>query len=216
LCGLSGSGKTTLVDIILGLIPPTSGYVRVGGLDTSSAGTAWRRQVAYVPQDVYIVDDTISANIAFGIPEKSWDMPRIRRCAMRAQLDDLVSEAPRGLGTRLGEHGSLISGGQRQRIGIARALYRNPAVLVLDEATSALDNETERRITRTIESLSGDITTVLVAHRLSSVRNVDSLIFLEDGRITGRGTFEDVREACPGFARLVELGRLDGPREHAV
>lgn len=213
LCGLSGSGKTTLVDIILGLMPPTSGHVRVGDLDTAKAGPVWRRQVAYVPQDVYIVDDTIAANIAFGLPESSWDMDRIRRCVRRAQLEDVVNDAPKGLDTRLGDRGSLVSGGQRQRIGIARALYRNPAVLVLDEATSALDNETERRITRTIESLSGDITTILVAHRLSSVRNVDSLVFLEDGRITGRGTFDEVRDSCPGFARLVQLGRLDDPME---
>jgi ABC-type multidrug transport system fused ATPase/permease subunit len=216
LCGLSGSGKTTLVDIILGLIPPTSGHVRVDGLNTSQAGSAWHRQVAYVPQDVYIVDDTIAANIAFGLPEGTWDMDRIRRCAERAQLEDVIQTAPNGLDTRLGERGSLISGGQRQRIGIARALYRNPAVLVLDEATSALDNETERRITRTIESLSGDITTILVAHRLSSVRNVDSLVFLESGRITGQGTFDEVSDTCPGFARLVTLGRLDGPGEDAA
>jgi ABC-type multidrug transport system fused ATPase/permease subunit len=216
LCGLSGSGQTTLVDIILGLIPPTSGYVQVGGVGTAQAGPAWRRQVAYVPQDVYIVDDTIAANIAFGLPEDKWDRAQIRRAVTRAQLDDVVNEAPQGLETRLGEHGSLISGGQRQRIGIARALYRNPAVLVLDEATSALDNQTERQITSTIESLNGDITTILVAHRLSSVRNVDSLVFLENGRITGQGTFDEVRDACPGFARLVTLGQLDGPNEHAA
>ncbi|WP_161971972.1 ABC transporter ATP-binding protein [Acidipropionibacterium jensenii] len=213
LCGLSGSGKTTLVDIVLGLLPPTSGHVRVGGMDVAQAGSAWRHQVAYVPQDVYIVDDTISANIAFGEPPDEWDISRIRRCVERAKLDDVVREAPQGLDTRLGEHGSLISGGQRQRIGIARALYRNPAVLVLDEATSALDNQTERQITSTIESLNGDITTILVAHRLSSVRNVDSLVFLENGRISGRGTFDEVRDSCPGFARLVALGRLDDTKE---
>lgn len=212
LCGLSGSGKTTLVDIILGLLPPTSGRVQVGGTDVAQAGRAWHHQVAYVPQDVYIVDDTIAANIAFGEPQDEWDMNRIRRCVERARLDDVVREATQGLDTRLGEHGSLISGGQRQRIGIARALYRNPAVLVLDEATSALDNQTERQITSTIESLNGDITTILVAHRLSSVRNVDHLVFLEDGHISGRGTFDEVRNTCPGFARLVALGRLDDAR----
>lgn len=216
LCGASGSGKTTLVDIILGLIPPTSGLVQVGGMSTTQAGPAWRRQVAYVPQDVYIVDDTIAANIAFGVPEEEWDHERISRAVARAQLEDVVNEAPQGLSTRLGDHGSLVSGGQRQRIGIARALYRNPAVLVLDEATSALDNQTERQITSTIESLNGDITTILVAHRLSSVRNVDSLVYLEDGHVTGQGTFDEVRDTCPGFARLVALGQLDGPKEHAA
>lgn len=209
LSGLSGSGKTTLVDIILGLLPPTSGSVQVGGMDVAQAGSSWRRQVSYVPQDVYIVDDTIAANIAFGEPHDKWDMSRIQRCVERAKLDDVVREAPQGLGTRLGEHGSLVSGGQRQRIGIARALYRDPAVLVLDEATSALDNQTEQQITSTIESLNGEITTILVAHRLSSVRNVDSLVFLEDGHVSAQGTFDEVRDSSPGFARLVELGRLD-------
>ena len=209
LCGASGSGKTTLVDIMLGLIPISRGTVKYGGASIGELDSAWRSQVAYVPQDVFVVNDTLAANIAFGESPDSWDEDRIRDSLTRARLGDVLDDLPEGLGSMLGERGSRLSGGQRQRIGIARALYRRPSVIVLDEATSALDNETEDQISRTIRSLNGQITTVIVAHRLSTVRHVDQLVFLEDGRITGRGSFTEVQQQSPAFAHMVELGRLD-------
>ncbi|MBS1673004.1 MAG: ABC transporter ATP-binding protein [Actinobacteria bacterium] len=209
LCGLSGSGKTTLVDIMLGLIEPEKGSVTYGGTPVREAGAAWTEVIAYVPQDVFLLNDSLAANVAFGEPEGEWDIARINDALARAQLGDLVAVLPDGIASRVGERGSRISGGQRQRLGIARALYRRPQVIVFDEATSALDNETEDRIASTIRSLSGQITTILVAHRLSTVRDVDQLVYLEEGRVAGRGTFAEVRDSSPGFARLVALGRLD-------
>lgn len=213
LCGASGAGKTTLVDIILGLIPPTSGEVLHGSQNVRALGPSWHDAVAYVPQDVYLADTSLAGNIAFGQPSEEWDLGAIHRAIERAQLSDLLGELEDGLETRLGERGSRLSGGQRQRIGIARALYRNPEILVLDEATSALDNETEHRIARTIENLTGSMTTIIVAHRLSTVRNVDQLAFLDNGRVAASGTFESVTRECAAFARLVELGSLEPPHD---
>ncbi|MGA4507732.1 ABC transporter ATP-binding protein [Propionibacteriaceae bacterium G1746] len=209
LCGSSGSGKTTLVDIMLGLIPITRGTVTYGGESIDDLDAEWRAQVAYVPQDVFVINDTLAANIAFGESPQHRDEARIRDCLERARLGDVLADLPEGLDSLLGERGSRLSGGQRQRIGIARALYRRPSVIVLDEATSALDNETEDQISRTIHDLNGQITAIIVAHRLSTVRHVDQLAFLEDGRVTGLGTFTEVRDANASFARMVELGRLD-------
>ncbi len=169
---------------------------------------AWQRQLAVVPQEVTLLDTSIRENIAF---DEDMDPERLRLAIERAQLDDLVADLPEGLDTAAGERGMRLSGGQRQRIGIARALYRNPSLLVLDEATSALDNETERRITDTIEGLHGVVTVVVVAHRLSTVRHCDRLVFMESGRVASCGTFEEVRAANPTFARLVQLGSLDVP-----
>ena len=209
LCGHSGSGKTTLVDIILGLIDVERGRVDYGGTPVSEMGDAWTDIVAYVPQDVFLLHDTLAANIAFGESPEEWDVQRILDALDRAELSDLVASLPHGIDSELGERGARISGGQRQRVGIARALYRRPRVIVFDEATSALDNETEDRIASTIRGLTGQITTILVAHRLSTVRDVDQLVYLEDGRVAGRGTFTEVRDSAPGFARLAALGHLD-------
>lgn len=209
LCGRSGSGKTTLVDIILGLIPVERGVVRYGEVSVSQIGRTWTDIIAYVPQDVFLLHDSLAANIAFGQSPEEWDLDRIEEALERAQLRDLVDALPHGLDSSLGERGTRISGGQRQRVGIARALYRNPQVIVFDEATSALDNDTEDRIAATIRELAGQITTIIVAHRLSTVRHVDQLVYLENGRIAGRGTFSEVARDAPGFAHLVALGRLD-------
>ncbi|MBS1699351.1 MAG: ABC transporter ATP-binding protein [Actinobacteria bacterium] len=209
LCGASGSGKTTLVDIILGLIDVENGVVTYGGTPVAQAGDAWTETIAYVPQDVFLLNDTLAANVAFGESADERDEARIQDALERAQLGDLVAVLPDGIDSKIGERGARISGGQRQRVGIARALYRRPQVIVFDEATSALDNETEERIASTIRGLAGKITTIIVAHRLSTVRHVDQLVYLEDGRVAGRGTFTEVRDSAPGFARLVELGRLD-------
>lgn len=213
LVGVSGSGKTTMVDIVLGLIEPTSGRVTYDGIPTTSAGDEWYDIVAYVPQDVYITDSTLAGNVAFGLSESDYDISRIHECLDRAALRDLVEALPDGINTLVGERGNRLSGGQRQRIGIARALYRQPRVLVLDEATSALDNETESRITQTLATIRGDITTIVVAHRLSTVRDVDALAYLSEGRLEAVGTFTEVVESSPAFARLVALGRLDGAEE---
>ncbi|MDU7717431.1 ABC transporter ATP-binding protein [Cutibacterium avidum] len=209
LCGVSGSGKTTLVDIMLGLIKPNGGSVTFGDKDIVANETEWHENIAYVPQDVFLINDSVRANIAFGIPESEWDDDRINTCIDAAQLRGIVDELPEGLNTGIGPKGTRLSGGQRQRIGIARALYRDPQVLVLDEATSALDNATEAEITKTIHGLQGKVTTIIVAHRLSTVRDVDQLLFLENGEITARGTFSQVEQQSPSFARLVELGDLD-------
>lgn len=209
ICGPSGSGKTTLVDIILGLIPPTSGTVSYDGVPTHQAGANWHDVVAYVPQDVHLMDASLAANVAFGVPENDRDNALVLECLRGAQLGELLTELPDGVDTLVGERGNRLSGGQRQRLGIARALYRRPQVLVLDEATSALDNETEYKITETMRALHGRITTILVAHRLSSVRHVDQLAFLDRGHLAAVGTFEEVRDRSPRFARLVELGRLE-------
>jgi len=209
ICGASGSGKTTLVDTILGLITPDAGRVTFGSQTPTVLGAAWKDLVAYVPQDVYLLNDSLAANVAFGVPRDQRDLKRLADALSLAELSDLVDELPNGLDSMLGERGSRLSGGQRQRIGIARALYRNPKVIVLDEATSALDNYTEDRVARTIQGLAGRVTTVIVAHRLSTVRHVDQLAFLEGGRVQAVGTFDEVRQRSREFARLVELGNLD-------
>ena len=162
-----------------------------------------------VPQDVYILDATLRANVAFGDAPDAVDQRRLSAALSRAQLDDLIRDLPNGVDTIVGERGGRLSGGQRQRIGIARALYLEPSVLVLDEATSALDSETERRITDTIESLHGQMTVAVIAHRLSTVRKCDMLLYLDQGRIAAAGTFEAVAAESPAFARLVRLGSLD-------
>lgn len=204
--GSSGAGKSTMVDILLGLQLPTQGVITAGGISIFDNLPAWQRRIAVVPQEVTLLDATIGENIAF---DEDVDDLRLAEAVQRAQLADLVRGLPHGLDTTAGERGSRLSGGQRQRIGIARALYRNPSLLVLDEATSALDNETERRLTDTIESLHGTVTVVVVAHRLSTVRHCDRLIFMENGLVTASGTFDEVRNQNASFARLVELGSLD-------
>lgn len=209
LCGGSGAGKTTVVDIMLGLMKPTAGSVTYGDLQVKDSYEEWFRKISYVPQDVFLLDDTLSANIAFGIPAEEVDEERIQDVIRRVDLQDLVAGLDHGLDTLVGERGTRLSGGQRQRVGIARALYTDPEIIFFDEATSALDNETERKITETVNKLAGEVTTVIVAHRLSTVRHVDHLLFMEDGRISAEGTFEEVQAQSPQFAELVRLGRLE-------
>lgn len=204
--GVSGAGKSTFIDILLGLQQPTSGTVAAGGVSIFDNLPGWQRQIAVVPQDVALLDMSIAQNIAF---DEELDPDRLAHAVQRAQLGDLIAGLPEGLDTNAGERGSRLSGGQRQRIGIARALYRDPSLLVLDEATSALDNETERRLTGSIEGLHGTVTVVVVAHRLSTVRHCDRLIFMEQGRVASAGTFEEVRRNNQTFAHLVQLGYLD-------
>lgn len=206
--GSSGAGKSTFVDILLGLHRPTGGSLTAGAISIFDNLPAWQRQLAVVPQDVTLLDETLRANIAF---DEEVDAARMTEAVERAQLGDLVRALPQGLDTEIGERGVRLSGGQRQRIGIARALYRRPSLLVLDEATSALDNETERRLTETIEGLKGTMTMVIVAHRLSTVRHCDQLIFMSQGQVATTGTFEEVASRNKEFAHLVELGSLSSP-----
>lgn len=206
--GASGAGKSTLLDIILGLVPPSSGDVSCGDRSIHDDLVGWFESVGLVPQDVYMVDDTLENNIAYGVDPKRIDQERISRVLEQARLTEFVAELPDGLRTRLGQRGVRLSGGQRQRVGIARALYREPQILILDEATSALDNQTEHQITETVASLRGDMTIIVVAHRLSTVRDADAIVFMKNGSVDSIGTFTQLRQTSTDFERLVELGSL--------
>jgi ABC-type multidrug transport system fused ATPase/permease subunit len=208
--GSTGSGKSTFVDLLLGLLDPASGSISIDGKPLSENLQAWRAQIGFVPQDIFLVDDTLAANITFGEAGEVISDEQVMEAVRLAHLEDVVAELPEGLSTMLGERGVRLSGGQRQRVGLARALYRQPAVLILDEATSALDNETERKISDALRSLHGQLTTVVIAHRLSTVRSCDRILYLDDGKISGIGTFEELDRTNEGFARLVELGSLRG------
>ncbi|GLI29366.1 MULTISPECIES: ABC transporter ATP-binding protein [Brachybacterium] len=208
LVGSSGAGKTTLVDLVLGLLSPTSGSVKSDGKDIAEGIDSWQRICGVVAQDVFIAEDTVRKNILFDVPVEEADEQRLRQAVKMAQLEDVVESLPGGLDGDVGDWGSRLSGGQRQRLGIARALYRSPQLLVLDEATSALDNETERRVTETVNALHGDMTVIVVAHRLSTVKNVDTVVYMEDGRVSGMGSFDELRQNNAGFAHLVQLGDL--------
>jgi len=190
--GATGSGKSTLVALLLGLLQPTSGHILLDGVPLTGRERAWQRLIGYVPQDPYVLDETLRRNIAFGVPDALIDEHRLARASTLAQLDDLIRQLPEGMDTELGERGARLSGGQRQRVAIARALYADPAVLVFDEATAALDNQTEREVTQAISSLHGTRTLIVIAHRLSTVRDCDRLIFLQDGRMAATGTYDDL------------------------
>jgi ABC-type multidrug transport system fused ATPase/permease subunit len=192
LVGGSGQGKSTLVDSILGLLPPAQGKITVDGTDIQGNLRGWRQIVGYVPQSIYLCDDTIRRNVAFGVPDASIDDDAVRRAITAARLDGLVRSLPDGVNTNVGERGVRLSGGERQRIGIARALYHNPEVLVLDEATSALDSDTEREVMEAVESLHGTRTIIMVAHRLSTMARCDVLHRIEHGRIVSSGAFAEI------------------------
>ncbi len=185
--GGSGAGKSTLVDVVLGLLTPTGGIVRVDGTDIRTNLRGWQDQIGYVPQSIYLTDDTLRRNVAFGIPVDEIDDAAVDRAIGAAQLKSFVAELPHGLDSMVGERGVRLSGGQRQRIGMARALYHDPAVLVLDEATSALDVVTERDVMAAVHALHGQKTVLIVAHRLSTVEHCDYLFRLEHGRIADSG-----------------------------
>ena len=206
--GGSGSGKTTLIDLILGLFAPTRGQVLQNGESILKDLRSWHQHIGYVPQDVFIADSTVLEAVAFGLKPEEIDVERVKYCLEVAALTEVINSLENGLETKIGYNATRLSGGQKQRLGIARALYRNPSVLILDEATSALDNETEHKITKTIERISKDITVIIVAHRLSTVRNVDQLVYLSNGRIANQGTFTEVQQANAEFANLVKLGQL--------
>jgi ABC-type multidrug transport system fused ATPase/permease subunit len=208
LVGPTGAGKSTIADIVLGLLEPTRGRVLVDDYDLAESARPWQRLIGYVPQDIYLADDTLAANVAFGYSPDEADPERIARALALAELDGLVSRLPDGVETRVGERGVRLSGGERQRLGLARALYLQPPMLVLDEATSALDNSTEARISSTFRSLHGSVTMLVIAHRLSTVRESDSVVFVDHGRVIGDGPFRELERALPAFAHMVELAAL--------
>ena len=208
--GPSGSGKTTLIDLILGLLSPAQGEILVDGCDILTNTNGWQKRLGYVPQQIYLIDDTVRRNIAFGVDDVVIDEERLKVVIRMANLENVVDELPQGLDTVLGEQGIRISGGQRQRIGIARALYHDPEVIVFDEATSALDSEAENEISQAIQGLAQEKTLIIIAHRLSTVRMCEKLIFLNRGRITDIGTFDELMEKNSDFQRMVELNNICG------
>jgi ABC-type multidrug transport system fused ATPase/permease subunit len=185
--GSSGSGKSTLVDIVIGLHKPKSGSVNVDYINIKNNELAWRKKIGYIPQSIYIIDDTLRRNIAFAIPENEIDDNRVQKAIDAAQLTDFVNKLPEKTETCVGEKGVRISGGQRQRIGIARALYNDPEVLILDEATSALDLNTESQIMQTVLNMKGNKTILIVAHRLKTLENCDRIIVIEEGVVKEEG-----------------------------
>jgi ABC-type multidrug transport system fused ATPase/permease subunit len=207
--GSSGAGKTTLVDLILGVFSSNFNSVKISGLDPLSAFARWPGAVAYVPQNINIMNATIRENVSQGYEFDSLDEDRIWESLTIAHLDEFVKSLPQGIDTHVGEFGNQLSGGQRQRLGIARALFTSPKLLILDEATSALDGETEALISQTIKELKGKCTVILIAHRLSSVMNADKVIFMENGEIKAEGTFSDVRKLSPDFEKQVKLMGID-------
>jgi len=204
--GQTGAGKSTLVDLLLGLLQPTAGRVSVDGRDLRDDARWWQRQIGYVPQAFYIIDDTLRRNIAFAIPDRDIDERKLEAAVRVAQLQEFVAGLPGGLDTLVGERGIRLSGGERQRVVIARALYHEPQVLVFDEATAALDNQTECELTRAIDALHGSVTLIVIAHRLTTVRGCDRLIFLDQGRVAATGSYDDLRASHPGFRAMATGG----------
>lgn len=205
LVGSTGAGKSTLADVILGVIEPEQGTVTVSGVSPREAIGRWPGAMAYVPQAVALVEGSIRENVALGLPSEAIDDDRVWEALERAHLASFLRQGRDGLDTVVGERGIRLSGGQRQRLGIARALYTRPLLLVLDEATSALDAETEQAIVQTLEDLEGSVTTITIAHRLATVRRADQLLYLRDGEIVARGTFEQVRREVVDFDRQAAL-----------
>jgi ATP-binding cassette, subfamily B, bacterial PglK len=192
LIGKSGAGKTTLVDVILGLLIPQQGDIKVDDVSIYNDISFWRNLIGYVPQSIFLIDDSLEKNIAFGVTDELIDHERLYKAIAAAQLNELVESLPQGLQTMVGERGVMLSGGQRQRVGIARALYHEREVLVFDEATAALDNETESLVTEAIKSLSGKKTMIIIAHRLSTIEHCDRIYLMENGGVIAEGSYQEV------------------------
>ena len=201
--GRTGSGKTTLVDLLLGLLEPDSGELSVDEIQINQPNAPmWRRQVGYVPQQIFLADDTLSANIALGIPEQLVDQEKVERAAQIAQVNEFIDQLPQGFATFLGERGVRLSGGQRQRVGLARAIYSSPSVLILDEATSSLDSITERAVMSAVHHLKGEMTTIVVAHRLSTVMNSDEIFIFDSGALVESGQYQQLLKTSELFKDL--------------
>lgn len=205
ICGPTGGGKSTMVDIIVGLLYPLKGKVEVDGRDIAEDIGGWQKTLGVVPQSVFLIDDTLRKNIAFGIEDTEIDEAAVREAVELAQLDGYIAALPEGLDTVVGERGVRISGGERQRIAIARALYSRPEVLIFDEGTSALDNTTEQELVRALRRLRGTHTILLVAHRLSTVCDADKVVFIKDGKIAGIDTFQNLREKNETFRQMAAM-----------
>ena len=203
--GPSGAGKSTLLDAILGITNPKSGEVLISGYSPLEAFSKWPSKVGFVPQETYIRKGTIRENIALGFASSEIDDSAVNNAIQRAQLSEFVSAYPEGIYAEIGESGSTISGGQRQRLGIARALYTEPKIIILDEATSSLDAVTEHAITSAIKGLKGSVTLIVVAHRLSTIQDADTVVYLSDGHLVSQGTFEEVRQSVSDFAEQAQV-----------
>ena len=212
--GSTGAGKTTAVDLLLGLLRPQAGHLVVDGVVVGDDKMpAWQKSLGYVPQVIYLADDTVAANIAFGVSKRSVDMAAVELAAKRANIHDFImNELPNGYQTEIGERGVRLSGGQRQRLGIARALFHDPPVLIFDEATSALDNVTEESIFNAVSELGTTKTIVMIAHRISTVRDCDVIYVLDHGRVVARGSYAELIEWSPEFRALA---RVDQPGQVA-
>jgi ABC-type multidrug transport system fused ATPase/permease subunit len=203
--GSTGAGKSTLADVLLGLVDPSGGLIRIGGLPPHDAVHRWPGGIAYVPQAVGLLNADVRRNVALGIPDQLIDDDRVWEALDRARLGEFVRSQREALAGLIGERGTRLSGGQRQRLGLARALYSNPQLVVLDEATSALDALTEQEITDALRDLTGRVTLITIAHRLATVRDADQVAYLEDGRLIALGSFDDVRESVPAFDAQAQL-----------
>jgi len=206
--GPSGSGKSTLLDLIMGSLDPKSGNVLISGVPPIDAFSKWPGSVGYVPQSIEIVKGTIKSNVALGFDPEEVSDEEIWDALQLAQLRDFVNALPKGINTEVGERGAQLSGGQRQRLGIARALFTEPNLLILDEATSALDAETESLVSKALLEIKGQTTIVMIAHRLSSVKSADKVVYMEHGKVRAVGTMEEVKKQVPGFevqAKLIGL-----------
>jgi len=206
--GPSGAGKTTLVDIILGLLIPSDGSITISGVNPSEAIKRWPGAIAYVPQEVVINSNTIRENISLGFNTKEFNDEEIFECLRIAHLDTVINNLPEGLDTVMGERGYKFSGGERQRLGIARAVFTKPKILILDESTSSLDIENEKLIINSLQTLSGKVTVITIAHRLSTVKNSDLIIYLDSGKFVSSGNFETLRKLVPNFDKNAKLSGL--------
>jgi ATP-binding cassette, subfamily B, bacterial PglK len=211
--GRTGSGKSTTLDLMMGLLLPTEGGIFVDDQPIGGQRVrAWQRAIAHVPQSIYLSDNTLAENIAFGVPLLDIDIDRVRQAAQQAQISDFIESGSEGYKTKVGERGIRLSAGQRQRIGIARALYKKASVLVFDEATSALDNATEKEVMSSIEGLKRDLTILIIAHRITTVRHCDVIVELDRGRVVAQGTFEQLIQNSPSFrglAKAMEVEQTD-------
>jgi len=203
--GSTGAGKSTLADIMLGVIRPTNGSAELSGIPPERAVATWPGSIAYVPQDVAVLSGTVRENVALGFPAEDTNDHDVWEALRRAHLAGFLTEYRDGLDTVVGENGVKLSGGQRQRLGIARALYTRPRMMVMDEATSALDAQTERDITATIDEISGEVTTIVIAHRLATVRHCELVLYLHQGRLLASGSFDEVRKSVPEFNQQAQL-----------
>lgn len=201
--GTTGSGKSTSMDLLMGLLVPTEGEILVDGQPIGGNRIrAWQRTIAHVPQSIYLADSTLAENIALGVPRDAIDLQRVQQAASQAQISDFIESRAGGYDALVGERGIRLSGGQRQRIGIARALYKQASVLVFDEATSALDNATEQSVMAAIEDLNRDLTVLIIAHRLTTVKHCDTIVVLEHGRVVAQGAYEQLLESSPSFRSM--------------